>query len=270
MKDIDGVSYTLENLADEIRGAMDETYNLVYVDYRDELSDEQAAMIVRGDMESVWESVQEWESDATWDSACDIADELANDALRGLEDDDDGSVDALRDDWQGSQERYDIIDAIRERDSSDIIGELVKRSSRVLLRVEVVDEDHAWAFEPVEPTDFLARVGFEATPANLESACEVIANASPEFGVGMVYALAAVDLGDIYALQDDDVVTIVNPHLWLGNPFAGSGYEAGFEGTVTVPRAELRTDKDAFGYGWAEACGGVTVSAYEAELTVVS
>ncbi len=99
-----------------------------------------------------------------------------------------------------------------------------------------------------------------------------LAECSPEFSVLMGYWIVGADVETLYDLGSDvKQVTITNPHLYLGNPSSGTGFisEEPFEGTVTVDRGDLRTDKDAFGYSVESIYGGLNASQFEAEITPV-
>lgn len=237
-------------LAKRIIKGLDKTYDLIYVDYRDQLSDDQVAFIVSGDTDKLWESTWEWESDSSHEGTQYVIKEI-------FENLDDDERDAL-DHYDLTDELTDDLEnAIRERESGDWIKQLIGHTPDVLIRVTLLDEDDCFSFEEVAVDAFLTKTGFADTPKNREAAAEVIANACPEFGVGMVSVLASVGVDDIWAMPyDTKQVEITNPHLWLGNPFAGSGYAAEFEGTVIVAREDLRTDKDAFGYGWQDVISG--------------
>lgn len=267
-----GTEQTLAQLADAIIENLDAKYSLVYVDYRDEPSDEQAAAIVRGDMEAFWESTSEWENDQRWDSCKHIIEEEMKNVLDGWEADTDVDFTYLADAFSGSDEFDRVRYVIEERDSGDWVKELLG-GHRVLLRINVIDEDHGYSFEPVTPRRVLKDVGLKATKKNVAAVDYILANASPEYSVLMGYWIVSVDLSDLYELtiDDDGEVEIVDPHLYLGNPFAGSGFisEEALTGTVRVKRSDLKTDADAFGYAVEEVYGGLTLSSFEATIRPV-
>jgi hypothetical protein len=84
--------------------------------------------------------------------------------------------------------------------------------------------------------------------------------------------LIGVDLEAVANLPACRMVELRNPHVWLGNPFAGSGWcsEEAFTGTLTVDRADLQTDDDAFGYSWNEVVGGTSPSDFSCEIAAVA
>jgi hypothetical protein len=153
--------------------------------------------------------------------------------------------------------------------------ELAGQTSDVLLRIPIaaLDEDHAYFHEPVTAADALTRLDIAASEHNLAVVQYALDNADPEFSLLMGYWIVGASVSDLYQLPTDDdvMVEITNPHLYLGNPFAGSGFitEQPVHTTVRVRRHELRTDKDAFGYSVDEVYGGLSVSDFTATLTAV-
>lgn len=273
---------TIETLGQAVTEEMDAEYTLVYVEQGQTLPADVVAAIVRGDNE--WETdggerLIEWAGHVAWNSACDAVDELAKEIVRRWEredstDETDADYDELlENEWPGSDERQTAIDTIRERDRSDWEGELVRSYGAVLLRVTIptMTEDAHLGGTPMTHEEFLDLLGFEHTEENMKLAGDVVDNASPEHSMIMGYAVIGVDLDVIDQLPADGQVEIRNPHVWLGNPFAGSGWCDGpFTGTLTVNRDDLRTDKDAFGYSWGEVVGGTYASDYMGEIVRVT
>jgi hypothetical protein len=257
---------------------LDDKYVLVYNSQGDALPDDVAAALVKGDNE--WETkggeaLMEWESEVRWASACDAVDELAKEIVRRWEREDDADYDELLDaEWPGTDERMSLIDTVQDRDGSEWFSELVNHHGAVLLRVPIkaMDEDAELSYTAVTREQFLDLLGFEHTDNNMRLAGEVIDNASPEFSVAIGQALIGVDLAAVANLPASGKVELRNPHVWLGNPFAGSGWcsEEAFTGTLTVDRADLQTDDDAFGYSWNEVVGGTSPSDFSCEVAAVA
>lgn len=222
---------------------------LVYVDYSDSLSDEQVDAIVRGDYEHFdGGHFDEWSSDNRFETVCGLLDEILKDLAEEWDEE------ALEE-WKHSEEWEEARFAIEDKDTSEPLKKLAHQTGSVMLRITLKDEDDSYSFKEVNEEDALDELGLPRSEHNLEHMAEIIANASPEFSVAMVSALASVDVGDLYDLlwaNDPSVLEITNPGIWMGNPFAGSGYADQLEGTILVKREDLRTDKGAFGYGWQE------------------
>jgi hypothetical protein len=239
------------------------------VDYRDQLTDTQVDALVRGDDDWLEESY-EFESDSRYDSAKQIIGDLSDDIIREWGEEvgtDLGFIArALKDDVDEWDEvRFEI----EERDTGGWVETLVRHTPNVLLRITALDEDHAYSFEEVTADRVLEDLGLPATPGNVETVNYVLVNASPEYSVLLGYWIVSADVSDIYKLAHDVTeVEIVNPYLYLGNPFSGSGFisEKPVEGVVRVKRDELRTDSDAFGYSVDEIYGGLRPSDFEAEV----
>jgi hypothetical protein len=277
---------TLGALRDEIIKRLDKSYQLVYVDYRDELTDEQVAMIARGDYESLWESSIDWESGSRSDGARYHINELVDDVIRDWEREDDADYSELKDGFDLSAEWDEVNEAIQDRDDSDPYREMAAHTSDVLMRVNVdyqmVDpeasphpEDNAYPMgeEDPSPERLLTDVGLPVTERNVKVANSILANSNPYYSGATCSWIFAADVEWLYMLSSDPeaIIEITNPYLWLGNPWQGDGWvnEEPFEGTVRVKRGNLRTDKDNWGYGWNAVVGGVYVSGYEVELKVV-
>lgn len=170
------------------------------------------------------------------------------------------------DEWE--RVRYEV----EERDSSDWAKDLARGCNNVLLRipVEAMSEDAGLSFREVGAAEVLSLVGFKPTEANIKSVQYALDNASPEFNVNMGYWVAGVNVSDLLDLDGDPEATvrITNPYLYIGNPFAGSGFvtEEALTGEVTLARGDLRTDADAFGVSINEIYGGVYASSFEVEI----
>lgn len=259
---------TASVIADAIIERLDESYDLVYVDYRDEMSDEQVSALVRCDFETLDESRWEWESDNRYESAKHIITELVNDLAREWELDGGDLNEILSDE----NEEWDRVRfEIEERDKSDWPKQLARNTGSVLLRLQVIDEDASYSYEELKPRRVLKDVGLRATRANVENMQRTLNECSPEYSILMGYWIAGADVADIYELPNDPetVIEIENPYLYLGNPYAGSGFISPrpFEGTIRVKRGDLRTDRDAFGYAVDEVYGGLHPSSFEAKIT---
>lgn len=232
-----------ERLLKHLIQGLDEKYDLIYISQGDQLNDKQVSALLSDDFEALWEGLDEWESEATYHGVKYVVEDITTSEERaGLE-------------------QHDLLteleDAIREKESGSWFKDLVNATPGVLMRVNLVDEDDSWFMYDLSVEEFLTRVGMEPTEKNLKEAANTIANASPEFSLCLVYALATVEPSDLNDLDSEvKYVEIIDPHLWLGNPFTGSGYAGEFEGRVLVKRADLRTDKEAFGYSWNEVVGG--------------
>jgi hypothetical protein len=269
---------TVEALGTTVEEELSDSYTLVYVGQGDELPEDVAAALVKG--ENPWETVggerlAEWADDVSWTAACGAVDELAGDIVQRWEREDDADyADLIDGDWPGSDERINAIHTVQDRDASTWFETLVSSYGAVLLRVGIptMNEDAGLSYTPVTPAAFLDRLGFEHTENNLTVAAEVVDNASPEFSVAIGYALIGVELTELAGLPEKGRVQLHNPHVWLGSPFSGSGWcgDEAFTGTLTVDRRDLRTDKDAFGYSWDQVCGGTDASYFAGSLTLVA
>lgn len=238
-------------VAEDLKGS----YDLIYIDYRDGLSEEQAGFIVAGDYERLWESFESWEPDSRADGVQWEIDELCG----HLSVEDQRLFGLIAD---------DVRLEIGNRDSGAWVRELIRNTPDPLLRVPAVSEDDAGKVDRDDPGTVLDIVGFARTEANLEAVAKVLRETPSDVLMG--YWIFRVDLEHIYALRDEDDILVVNPHLVMGNPFTGA-YTCDIqrlEGAVVVPRADLRTDKDAFGYSCHEVYGGLGGD-FDSEIRVI-
>jgi len=267
---------TVQALGEAVEQELDDKYILVWNSQGDVVPHDVVAALVQG--ENTWETkggeaLSVWENDVRWASACDAVDELSADIVRRWEHEDDADYHDLLDyEWPASDERLSAIHTVQDRDESAWFDELVNQHGAVLLRVTIkaMDEDAGLSYTTVTPDHFLDLLGFEHTDSNRTLAAEVIDNASPEFSVAIGQALIGVDLRAVVDLPASGQVELHNPHVWLGNPFAGSGWcsEHAFAGTLAVDRSDLRTDDDAFGWPWAKVVGGTSASYFSGSVAV--
>jgi hypothetical protein len=269
---------TVAELGEAVQQALDAKYTLVYNSQGDVLPDDVVAALVKG--ENWWatkggEAFMQWESECRWTGACDVVDELSKEVVGRWEQEDGAEyADLLDNMWSGSNERMSAIDIVYDRDESDLVNTLIQQHGAVLLRVTItaMDEDAGLSYTALTREQFLDLLGFEHTPNNMHLAGEVIDNALPEYGVAIGQALIGVDLTAIANLPGSGLVKLCNPHVWLGNPFAGSGWcsEDAFTGTLTVDRGDLRTDDGAFGYSWNTVVGGTSPSYFSGEIAPIA
>lgn len=240
---------------DEAIARLDDSYELVYVSYDDKLNDEQVNHLIRGDMSEFWDSLAQFEGESRYHGARNaIYDKFSREEWDSLSDDDQETV----------------LLAIEERDNSDFVTPLIEQTPNPLLRICVVDEDNAWSFEPVEASDVLSKIGFEATEHNLKVVEAALLECSPEYSVLLAYWVCSVDLKAIYEASEDASFKITNPYLFLGNPVMGSGWltEKPLEGSCIVDRSELTTDEGGFGYSLSKVYGGLRNKDFQSEIEV--
>ncbi len=268
---------TLTLLADEIIADLRERYDLVHVAYDDKLTDTQVSALVRGDWTSFWDSTTEWESDIRHTAVAEIIRDEGKDVIDRWSrlDDTDHDPDTWLDNFEHTDQWERVREAIEERDFSRWAQQLADQTPAVLLRIgiDALDEDHAFYRREVAAAEVLARIGFEATEHNLAVVTDQLAECSPEFSILMGYWVVGADVRHLFDLDSDadTTVEITDPHLYLGNPFAGSGWitEKPLTGTVRLRRDQLTTDTDAFGYSLDNVYGGLTPSQYAADLRTV-
>lgn len=248
------------------------TYELVWVDYRDHLTDEQVDWVMSGDMEEFWSSTMDWESDQQYESAKNIVESLAEQyAWVEFEYDADDVLSA----FDGSTEYHDLILSVMDKDSSEWFTDLIRNTPAPLMRVIYSDERYL-ADESTLVTSDNAReyvtevvdslVGSEGNEEAIEEllreCCLVSCYVVPQL------LFTPEDLSTILDAEPGDKVVITNPWLLLGDPFQGDGYEVELRGNVTLDRGQIRTDRAAGGYSWS-TIAGVNPGSYSCEVAVI-
>ena len=229
-----------------IKDAFPYGVELVHVDYRDSLTDEQAEWYVTGDMENLFNSTLEWECDNRWYGA----DWYIGELVRHIQKDSpDFEPD---DDWE-----EDVRDTLMDLDESDILGDLVKNTYKsVTVCKWLIDEDEAkWGLHSVD--ELIKALGVPDTADNRAVAARLIADAPTD--LGMAFSAYEVSPADLHGLQADRAGI---RSYWLpvcyGNPFTGGYFAGAFDlgAPVTVPLSELTPESHFMHYGPSEVFGG--------------
>lgn len=243
---------TLESIKSTLIESLDKTYDLTYVDYRDTLNPDQVSAIVRNDSEALNDSIWEWESENMTIGARFVALEVVNEYE---------SNHVVPEDFDASEMAFDIEEHILNRNSSDPVKELASHTSDVFMRVELISEDDGlnnWTPQPAKA--YLTKTGLPITDSNLATMEALIADTPSDLHMGYaVFYLPVADLLD--TMGTDATVTVENPEIILGNPFTGGYWNANFDGTLTMNRADMVTDKSAFGWSVDETYGGFITEA---------
>ena len=219
---------------------------LVYVDYRDSLTDEQSEWYVTGDIDSVLDSILYWESETRWYGADWYIEELVR------------HIQKESPDFEPDYEWREIVrDVLMDLDESDILGDLVKNTYRsVTVCRWLIDEDSAeWGLHDVD--GLIAALGVPDTAENRAVAARLTADAPTDLGMAFsAYEVAPVDL---HGLRADRAAIRTR---WLpvcyGNPFTGGYWAGSFDlgATVAVPLSELTPENSFMQWGPTEVFGG--------------
>jgi hypothetical protein len=265
------IERTCKGLANEIIAGLRRANDLVYVEYNERLDDDEVAAIVAGHMDDLWGSqLADLEADRQHESITAIINDHGQDVIRAWEREDDTDHSGLWQQFQDGEEHRRVWEEIQGRDTGNWLLQLIRQTPDVLLRVRVLDEDQGYAFTDVTPEQVLADVGLPATAGNLATMASTLNECAPEHSVLLGYWIIGADVEAIYTLPDvpDTVIEIINPYLYLGNPLAGTGFisPGPFEGTITVRRDDLCTDRAAFGYSVDEIYGGLSPSTFTAAI----
>lgn len=243
---------TYEELADWAMGQVQDSYELCYVDYRDELSDDQIEALIDGNpdlaMELTWEYTQEYRSERAWDEALDILDELQKIVSDDVwEEHEDEIMDTLR---------MDLVYAIEENDEGMSTLDLCHNTAPIQVMVPVIDEDDAEWADQRTPDQLLGALNLPCNEKNRTEARFLI-NESPT-DMGMAYVQFEVR-PELLLAPDTPRLTVKNPKVVYGNPFTGGIWDSHTldifkDLTMNVPMSKLMKD-DAWGYSVEEVYG---------------
>lgn len=244
---------TYEELADWAMDQVQDSYELYYVDYHDELSEEQIQALRDGDTdrayELAWEYTQEYRSDRAWDEALDILDELQKIVSDDVwEEHEDEIMDTLR---------MDLVYAIEGNDQGVSLLDLCRNTAPIQVMVPVIDEDEAEWADQRTPDHLLGALKLPCNETNRTEARFLINEAPTD--MGMAYAQFEIrPEALIYA--DSKRITVKNPKIVYGNPFTGGVWDSHsldiFKDLVMDVHVYDLLPDNAWGYSVKEIYGG--------------
>lgn len=257
---------------DEILGkaiaGLDRSYELVYVDYRDQLDDDQIRNALAGNYEQVDHSIWEFADEARRESSWQVAENLVSDDVLSEEE-----LEVLR--CSDGDQMSELLIAIEERDSSDPMADLLRHTGSHLLRFKLDYElaPDSWNWTEDETEEAMREIAEETGldyEANRGALSSLVANAT--YG-GQLYVLWTGDVQEIaepvlqmaYGNDPDGSYTITwrDPTLLVLDRMNGSGMDAAITGEITRPLTIGSVEADDIkgaGYSWTETTGGVRMA----------
>jgi hypothetical protein len=245
---------------------------LVDVEYDDQLRDEQIQKLFDGDELSVFEELDEGFADSRHYGMEYVLNDVLGDDRALLERHAPELAERLRDE-------------INERDESDALGDLLRRSGSRLVRYRLGGEDdydlepNSWSWdedEIEEAAKALAETaGVPYEGDNVLRFRSLVVEAS--YG-GVLEVIWYADVEDLYkALEFDGegkptavgTITWTDPDLLVLDAMNGSGHNEAIKGQISVPfdPSRLTLDSQGWGYGW-DKIAGVVHSAYACEWSI--
>lgn len=227
-----------------------EKTHLIYVDYRDSLTEEQVRFHLAGDDESLWESLSEFESEAQHYGIKSCLDDVL---------DDDEEREALRDDAH-AWERF--CEECINRDESDAMRDLIRNTSdpmvKYSLKHEVDPGSWSWPHDAIEES---ARAVAEAAGIDFATnhAALRILVIEASYG-GSLHVLHRSDLADLDGAKR---AIFTDPFLLIHDTMNGSGHMEQIKGEVSVEIDEDTMRLDAGRMSWSDDIAGIVHSACE-------
>lgn len=258
----DGDFYPVKFWVDEAIKSLPEKSDLVYVDYRDQLREDQISAILEGDMDKAIDSfMEEWISDQQHSSIMELLkDNLPDEAKEHF------------DEVVSSDEFERFQSECWERDSSTPFDDLARNTPGVMIRyyldhdvpdytmVDTPDEFEEAAREIAKA----AGIDYKTNEKNIKS---LIANAS--YG-GSLVVLHRSDIEDVMKVMDGGTVIFTDPEVLIYDGFNGSGHQESLTGTITVTIDDDHPMMHDTGrMSWSDGIAGIVHSCAEtsAEFT---
>lgn len=228
-------------LYDATVAELKERYDLVYIDYRDELSDEDVQNLLNGEVDKVEERLEEYTSENRHRGAEYEVEQLLTDEQREL--------------LEEHDLLYDLQDEIKDRDESDPIRDMLRNTPQKLMTVDLDHEVPDYTlreddeFEQIL-ADIAEAAGIELA-ANRDALAEMVGNAS--YGG----RLMVIWYGDAEAAIGATKATWTDPSLLVYNGWNGSGFDGEVKGSVTrdLKAGDIVLDSTRGRYSWEQIAG---------------
>ena len=243
---------TYEELETWAMDQVQDSYELYYVDYHDELSQDQITALIDGDTdlayELTWEYSHEYINDMAWDEAMNILDRLKDMVDPEVWDEhEDEIMDKLK---------VDLVIAVEQNDQGVSLGDLCRQTAPIQVMVPVIDEDESEWAEQRTPDQLLGALGLPCDEAHRTEARFLINEAPTD--MGMAYIQFEVRPEALIAPYFDRLI-VKNPKVVYGNPFTGGVWDSHSldifkDLTVHVNRYTLLPD-NAWGYSVEDIYG---------------
>lgn len=247
---------------------LDATYDLIYVAYDDQLSDERIAN---------WFTAETVE--ARWDVEIEVYDVFDETRYHSTQEAMKEALEAAAVDIWGRDNDFDADDflidhqldwlrqEVWDRDQSNPFADLLRNTPNQLVRADLGDFDvpSAWSSGDDERTecirDMAKRLGIDLD-LNRDALEELFDNA----GGGMLQIIWYADLADLMKLDSDSNrpsrATITDPYVIVIDSWNGAGHDVKVNGTFTFDLDHVVLDSKGGGYGW-DQIASVVKSAYE-------
>ena len=247
-------------------------YDLYFIEHDERLTIEQVESLVHGKTDDLYMDVTEARSEGAYINAIEEVKDLAKEVIAELaRDDEDVDEDDVWWEFEYSPQFDEVRFAVQDRDESDPVRDLAGNAPDPLVQyvpdmpIEITVEHVDGGYDTGEVHAALKDIGLPVTPHNVQALSESL-NECHDYA--SIRAIFTVDLAE---LLDTSIkwLRVKAPRLLCLNNFDGSGMDTEpMEGTIMVPRDQIRLDS-ALGYGSWDEIAGVVVSAYTTDIEYV-
>lgn len=260
----------IEMLREAVIDTLPEKLDLIYVHYDDKLTDEQVSYAVAGDIEKLWDSLSEFESDSQWYSIQEIwketLKEFEPDERELIEEDDEAFERFQQECW--------------DRDDSDWFDQLCRHTNGVMIRYYLTDKDgdeveiegYTTDLTVEEQAQTIADAAGISYDDNKDTLHEIVVNAS--YG-GMLCVLHCSDIEDVMKIDmggrpHGGEVIFTDPYLLVYDGMNGSGMDGQVTGTIKIKIEDGTMRHDTGSYSWSDGIAGVNHGSYKTEAEFIS
>lgn len=247
-------------------------YDLYFIEHDERLTNEQVESLVHGKTDDLYMDVTEARSEGAYINAIEEVKDLAKEVIADLaRDDEDVDEDDVWWEFEYSPQFDEVRFAVEDRDESDPVRDLAGHTPDPLVQyvpdmhIEITLEYVDGGYDTDEVHAALKDIGLPVTPHNVQALRDGL-NECHDYA--SIRAIFTVDLAE---LLDASIkwLRVKAPRLLCVNNFDGSGMDTEpMEGTIMVPRDQIRLDS-TLGYGSWDEIAGVVTSAYTTDIEYV-
>lgn len=261
-----------EDILKALMANLEDSYDLVFVDYDDCLTSQQVKYMIVDDWESLFEDLNEWESDSREYGF----DYVLRDALDQVRKDldpeewDEDSISEAMDTFHLSQEHETFREAVLDRDSGRWFEQLVNQTSNIYVRIPLnASSDGVYvpydsnAEEGTLCKEFAQKMDALLIPQIGMSIHDTLVRWAEDYGACdywyQPWVFGTLNLSDLRFVPSDSDVTVTGGTILIWDSTSGAGAELDLPEelslSVTVPRDALIPDVGGWGYGFEDGCG---------------
>lgn len=254
--------FNFDDMLNTALEAMPTNPSLGYIDYRDELSNDQVEAMIKGESLEEDPDFTEWIYMNKYESASYYVDDCMDHLRKEFADNEEAS------EWIDDNE--DVIKEYLEdeavyRDDTDLLHDLAANTPDVKLMIPLIGEDDTDWSDERKASQLMAALG-TTDERYYWPTRNLIAEAPTDMGMAWVVFEASVV--DIYEGRfKQGTIKITNPTVVYGNPFTGGVWDACYEGLTYHGDASTIMRDGSWGYTLDYIYGGFVFPYHNYEVS---